>query len=453
MRLWPRNLVGQLLLATALALFAAQAVSMTLLIQAHNKGQIARLSALTTARIAFEVERPSFEEEAIAVAIGLFPSRARRAGSRAEVTAEPPPALAFDRWPAFSKVVLEQLTQAELGFVEVRASRLEGGLPARSSAGVSTGWRERPGQRVIVGARRADGTWVILRGAMPPAGARIPGLLIAQTLLIFVILLVPIIWMGWRISRPLSALSSAVTEPVGTGEALTPSGPGDVRDLTAGFNAMRTRIAAMLSEKDRTLGAIGHDLRTPLASLRVRVESVADETLRQWMIDSIAAMTAMLDDIVALARVGHSQEPRAMTDLGAFVAALADDYRELGEDVTSLAPTARITLDIRPELLRRALRNLVDNGLKYGERAELSLEPSQKSIAIAVRDHGPGIPPDRIAAMIEPFARGDASRNRETGGAGLGLALAKAIIEHEGGRLVLENRAGGGLEARIVLPA
>ena len=218
------------------------------------------------------------------------------------------------------------------------------------------------------------------------------------------------------------------------------------------FNAMRSRIFAMLNEKDRMLGAIGHDLRTPLASLRVRTESVEDEGERARMSETIEEMNRMLEDILSLARAGRSSEARQKVDLSALADAVVEDFLELGSPV-DLADSARAVANVRPQQIRRALRNLIENAIVYGERAHVSVERADGTVRLIVADDGPGIAEERMAEMMEPFTRLEGSRNRETGGAGLGLALVRAIMIEHGGALKLANRAQGGLEASLVLPA
>jgi len=232
---------------------------------------------------------------------------------------------------------------------------------------------------------------------------------------------------------------------------IEPSGPQDMRRLIAAHNAMEERIAALLDEKDVMLGAIGHDLKTPLAALRVRIESVEDHAERERMARSIEDITGTLDDILSLARVGRPTDPLEQTDLGALAAGVVDEFEDMGEPVT-LAEGPRIAGPVRATWLRRALRNLIANAVRYGERAEVSLAREGETAVIRIDDAGPGIPEADIDRMLEPFTRGETSRNRATGGAGLGLTIARAIAEQHGGRLVLANREGGGLRAELRLP-
>ncbi|OZA91406.1 MAG: hypothetical protein B7X57_10350 [Erythrobacter sp. 34-65-8] len=228
-------------------------------------------------------------------------------------------------------------------------------------------------------------------------------------------------------------------------------GPEDVRRLIAAHNAMEARIAGLLDEKDVMLGAIGHDLKTPLAALRVRIEGVEDERERAKMAASIEDLARSLDDILSLARVGRAEAPPEKAELSSLLASIVEEFEDMGEAVTfSGAP--RIQADIHLTWLKRAIRNLIDNALRYAGSAHVSLTAQEGMAILRVEDSGPGISDNALATITEPFKRGEQSRNRQTGGAGLGLTLARAIAEQHGGRLVLTNRDSGGLRAEIRIP-
>ena len=184
--------------------------------------------------------------------------------------------------------------------------------------------------RAVTVVAKVDGRYIAVRTRIAGGGNRLQGFLVWQTLSLYFLLLIPIIVIAYRAARPLRDLTRAARANPALRDTipLEEEGPSDVRDLIAAFNAYRIRIGTMLSDKDRMLGAVGHDLRTPLASLRVRVEGVEDETLRDKMIASIEEMTAMLTDILALARSGAGTEAPARIDLRALVRELTDDYRE-----------------------------------------------------------------------------------------------------------------------------
>jgi signal transduction histidine kinase len=169
------------------------------------------------------------------------------------------------------------------------------------------------------------------------------------------------------------------------------------------------------------------------------------------MAATIEDIARTLDDILSLARVGRPTDPLETTDLTALVSSVVEEYEDMGEPVTFEAGE-RIALPLRATWLRRALRNLIGNAVRYGHKADVSLLREGGEAVIAVKDEGPGIAQAELARMVEPFTRGEGSRNRATGGAGLGLAIARAIAEQHGGRLVLANRPEGGLKVELRLP-
>jgi signal transduction histidine kinase len=305
---------------------------------------------------------------------------------------------------------------------------------------------------LILSAQLPDGSWVNARLITPRPNPWLAVQAAGSTLLIYLLILAAMVWVALRLARPLRDLTAAAERFEGPGDApqVEPRGPADVRRAILAFNAMSARVSAMFDEKDRMLGAIGHDLRTPLASLRIRAESVEPEAERGGMIATIEEMTAMLDDTLALARSGRAAENLRPVDISALADTVVEEFRALGQDVT-FEEGRRQTAAVQPNLLRRAVRNLVDNAVKYAGSAEVAVRATSRGIAVEVADRGPGIPDAEIGNVQEPFVRLETSRNRETGGSGLGLALARAAAQAHGGRLELENRPGGGLLARILL--
>jgi Signal transduction histidine kinase len=313
---------------------------------------------------------------------------------------------------------------------------------------------------LVVGVRPEDQPgWLIARVRSPQAMNLLVIPLIIQTVIIYIVLVGAVALILRRITRPLAALTRRVERFAAMPDAdgqIEPSGPDDMRRLIIAHNAMEGRIAAMLDEKDVMLGAIGHDLKTPLAALRVRIESVEDDNERARMAATIEDIVHTLDDILSLARVGRPSDPRERNELSALVASVVEEYEDMGEPV-ELGDTQRIAAEIRPTWLRRALRNLIGNALRYGERARVSLVREGGRAVVIIEDDGPGIPEVELERMMNPFTRGDPSRNSATGGAGLGLALARAIADQHGGALHLSNRRSpsgevAGLTARLEIP-
>lgn len=452
-RLWPKSLVGQLVFAVAVMLFIAQAINFTLLARGQRQQSLAHGGGMAVARIIDAIDRDKRGEDVpVAVnrrgddrSVGRELQRGREHVQRLMIFDRPPPtppgAVAM---PDLASYVSGLLNDAAIHTESVEAWA----LPARPRLGRAN----LPGRSIVVIAK-VDGRYFAVRSRIPTSGNRLQGFLVWQTLSLYLLLLIPIMVIAYRAAAPLRDLTRAArTNPaLRDTTPLDEEGPSDVRDLIAAFNAYRARISTMLSDKDRMLGAVGHDLRTPLASLRVRVEQVDDDKLREKMIASIEEMTAMLTDILALARSGAGTEAQERLPLAALVGELAGDYRERGKDV-SVGSVAEAAVMARPMLLRRALRNLTDNAVAYGVRARLSVAVAGREARIIVSDDGPGLTAEQIRTLIEPFARGEESRNRATGGAGLGLSIARDIAEGEGGKLTLANRDGGGLDAVITLP-
>ena len=306
--------------------------------------------------------------------------------------------------------------------------------------------RMSDGDVMVAGAQLAADRWLVVRVFVPPVGRTIIGPLLWQTLLIYAVVMGVIALILRRITRPLAALTHRVNRFARTRSIegqLAPEGPQDVSDLVVAHNLMELRIAELLDEKDVMLGAIGHDLKTPLAALRVRIETVEDDGERTRMAATIEDIVRTLDDILSLARVGRPSDPRERTELSALMISVVEEFEDIGAPV-ELGDTLRVAAAVRPTWLRRALRNLIGNAVRYGQRARVSLalEETQGSgcAVIRIEDDGPGIPADQITRMMDPFIRGDPSRNSETGGAGLGLALANAIADQHGGSLRLQNR-------------
>jgi signal transduction histidine kinase len=440
--LWPRSLAGQMALLIAMALFAAQAVNFALALRDRAEFRLAQATRPLAARLADAIER------------GTDDTRIRRAPADAI-----PPRLA--RQPEVAAELRTQLREfgVEVGSIDtgLRAwTATDDAVLGRHFPRTARRDRERdrPSQALLIAVEQPGRGWLsVIVPWGGGGGMRLFWRLFAQTLFLYAALLLPVLWIARRLSRPLLALADAARgyTPATRPEPLVEEGPQDVRAVTSAFNALRLRATAMLDEKDRMLGAIGHDLRTPLAALRVRIESVEHDVDRARMVDTVEEMSRTLDDILSLARLGRPSEPATEVDVAALVDAVVEDFRDLGEDVT-FVDTQRITARLRPALIRRAVRNLVENAVKYGGGAQVRIDPRPGAVAITVADHGPGIPEDRLAEVFEPFTRLETSRNRETGGIGLGLALARAIVQEAGGELTLANRAGGGLDATITLP-
>lgn len=253
------------------------------------------------------------------------------------------------------------------------------------------------------------------------------------------------------ITRPMR-LMAAAAEALGRGEhaSLPETGPSDIRQTAASFNQMQARLERFVEDRTRMLAAIGHDLRTPITSLTLRAEFVADDETRQKMLATLEELRSMTEASLAFAREESAVEETRAVDLTALVESLCDDLSDLGRDVTFLEGP-RVRHRCRPDALRRAVRNLIENAVRYGARARVRIVERGGTIEILVEDDGPGVPKEALEQVFAPFFRLEASRNAETGGVGLGLSIARSIARSHGGDIQLLNGSGG-LTAIIQLP-
>jgi signal transduction histidine kinase len=255
-------------------------------------------------------------------------------------------------------------------------------------------------------------------------------------------------------SAPLKRLSKAAAE-LGRDLDRAPvdvSGPTEVRGAAEAFNAMQRRLQQHVSERTNMLAAITHDLQTPLTRLRLRLEKVEDEPLREKLVADLAAMKALIDEGLELARSAETSEPRVMLDLDSLLESLVADAVDAGENAVFGQGCQKVML-LRPLAIGRLFSNLIDNALKHGGSAAVSASCVGNEVSVRVRDRGPGVPEDMLEKVLDPFVRVEDSRSRQTGGAGLGLTIARTLAEKNGATLSLRNHPEGGLEAIVHWPA
>ena len=299
-----------------------------------------------------------------------------------------------------------------------------------------------------------SGGWLRVEGRAPAEIFAWPAHLLRNLALMLTVVIV-LIWMVARMTvRPLTRLAQAAR---GLGEnlrqpPLPEDGPSEVREAAQAFNAMQDRIRHGIEERERFLAAVSHDLKTPVTRMRLRSELLTDANLRERTLRDLDEMQQMLGGALDFLRGKAADEAQRPIDMLALLESLVDDQAELGRDIRLAAGADAVRFVGRPQALRRAIGNLVDNALKYGRRATLALDDDGKLLRIVVEDEGPGIPEAELERVFEPFHRVDSSRNRETGGVGLGLAIVRQIALDHGGEVTLANRAGGGLRAELRLP-
>ena len=273
-----------------------------------------------------------------------------------------------------------------------------------------------------------------------------------------VVIGVSLIAVRW-IARPLREMADAATAFAHDIDAppLAASGPVEVRRAAEAFNFMQQRLRQLVVERSRALAAVSHDLRTPLTRMRLRAELIDDPQLQQKLGTDIDAMQAMVDSVLAYLRGLEDAERPQPINIAALLESIVEDERSLGRPVAFVAKRDAAAEAVAPytgrlSVLRRAIGNLVDNAVAQGQSVGVRLHEAPGELRIVVEDDGPGIPPADLARATEPYVRLDAARSLDGGGVGLGLAIVRDAAASHGGRLVLENRAEGGLRASLVLP-
>ena len=256
-----------------------------------------------------------------------------------------------------------------------------------------------------------------------------------------------------QFSRPIERLAAAVRQ-FGLNPRAPPiaeAGPRELRQVIETFNAMQAQIQKFVAYRTMMLAAISHDLRTPLTRMRLRGEFIDDQEQQARLFRDVDEMQNMVDEALAFFRDDASVEETTSFDLPHVLLTVANDYADQEVDIGYAGP-AHAVYRGRPFTLKRAFTNLIDNAVKYGKTPEIELSCGEMALVVAIRDSGPGIPAEALDNVFRPYYRVDGSRNRTSGGVGLGLTVAQAIVQGHGGEIILQNRPEGGLEARIVLP-
>ncbi len=256
-----------------------------------------------------------------------------------------------------------------------------------------------------------------------------------------------------HVAKPLRRLTEAA-EKLGRGEdieSLPEEGADDLRRTAVAFNRMRLRLKRYVEDRTGMMAAISHDLRTPITSLRLQAEFVSDPEARDKLVATLDEMQAITTASLAFAREEAASEATRTVDLHALLESLCEDLAELGWRV-EFTGEGSLPWRCRADALRRALRNVIENAVRYGHRARVSTSVRDHTLEIIVDDDGPGIAEAERERVFTPFVRLEGSRNRSTGGTGLGLTIARTILRNHGGDVALENREGGGLRVVLSLP-
>lgn len=470
--LWPRSVFGRLFISVLVAVFVAQAVAFTLIARERDRfvseGNVREWSRrIVDLTYALQVLDP--QARALARArLERFPPPRRRGAAfgplsaelRGEVGAPPPFALPPPRGPApvalsDFRLALEQQLKFLLGpdyGVVVRA-------PSSVAERVISVTRQPPqgyelgGRLYDVSVTLPDGDALQFRVAQGRRGPLLPHSLVLNLVLLTMATAIVLYVLARSITRPLSNLARAA-EAVGRDVSQPPlkeSGAQELREAARAFNTMQERMRRYVDSRTRVLAAMSHDLKTPLTRMRLRVETLADaEDVRERFGRDLDEMESMVRGALALLKGLSDDEAARPVDVDALLETIQSEFAEIGASVTIRGRT-RGACRGKPQALKRCLTNLISNAIHFGVRATVVVEDGA-ALTLRVRDEGPGLPPEELERVFEPFYRIESSRNRDTGGTGLGLCIARDIAQAHGGSLVLHNLPDRGLEAVLTLP-
>lgn len=378
-------------------------------------------------------------------------------GWRRRVVAAPPFKAAHEGQALVAQAGLAVLLDAEVRVRPLSPERARAGGPSAPSGPPSEGMKAllagmalSPGMSFApfeAAARQADGRWVV---ATPPSPWLTPQRLrMALAFLIAAAVLMPLaLWGAGRLTAPFQRLAEATRG--GRRAATFVGGPREAQEAARALDAMRDRLSEALKERTAIMAAVAHDLRTPLTGLRLRVEGLAAAP-REAAAADIARMERLIAQLLTYVRGEDAPWTIEPVDLADLAREMATRQVAMGRDVRLTADGEHLVNGDRDQL-DRALSNLIENAVLYGDRAEVAVTSEEGAVVCIIDDSGPGLPPDQLEAVFSPFHRLEASRSRATGGAGLGLAISRSIIERSGGGVVLGDRPEGGLRATVRLP-
>ncbi|WP_437879769.1 ATP-binding protein [Pseudomonas sp. LRF_L74] len=366
-----------------------------------------------------------------------------RAATRAAFNVDWQPRPEF---PAMDEHIFHDGTPRLNALLAGPAHRIEALTPGEWPAG-------HAGDRYMVRVQLHDQSWVAFTTPSRSWGLEQPG----RYAIIIGLGLVSTLGVAWiatrRLARPLQQFTSAAQRFGGDFRAppIDAVGPYEIRQAILAFNTMQAQIQHFVADRTQMLAAISHDLRAPLTRMRLRGEFIDDAEQQHKLFRDVDEMQAMIEAALDFFRDEARLEPSTPFDLAELLLTLIDDYRDQGIEIGFSGPDHLVHVG-RPLGLRRVVTNLLDNAVKYAGGGRVELLASEDHVHIRCLDSGPGIPAESLEQVFAPFFRLEASRNRATGGVGLGLSSARAIVHEQGGELHIANRPEGGLVAHIQLP-
>ncbi len=438
---WPRSLASRTLLTLLLGLILVQAAGLT--IHAFDRIKLQRMADLRNAGIQAMGIYRTVVSTAIAERAAELQEMDLGPGIKARLAEGP---------PAFGEPMREDIfreMRANMGLVQLRPQNRPHEVVIRGDEG---------GPSVAIGFELPDAGWLNLDMPLPPPRPWHSPTFLLAFILMTVAAAALSFWAVRRLTGPVATLAEAA-ERLGRDVNAAPlpeTGPAEVVRAAIAFNTMAARIRRFVQDRTFLLTAIGHDLRTPITRLKLRAEFIEDDEQRARFMADLDELNMMVSATLVFGRDTADTEPAVALDLGALLRTVLDeaaDARPEAAERLSFEGAAAVTVSGRPVALKRVFANLVSNAVKYGGAAHVRLNtPAGGQVVVTVEDEGPGLPPDQLERIFEPFYRIENSRNRETGGTGLGLPIARNILRAHGGDVVLANQAGGGARAVVTLP-
>ena len=468
LKLWPQSLFGRLLAASVIAVLLAQVVALFLIAQEREhfvlQGSVREWARrITETTLMLQPLTPA--ERAEAVNELATPHQGRRAhGLRlpADMAGRgPPPERTYLRLPllpGFENTLREHLKAALGSDYDVDVAPTPDPPPPAVPVPVpfyeahELAAHQDDALRYDVTVRFPDGDTLVYRVTRMAGGAPLPRNLLINLVLLLLILVVVLYLVARSITRPLSDLAHAADS---LGRETRPSllaerGARELKYAARAFNTMQDRLRRYLDSRTRVLAAMSHDLKTPLTRLRLQVEALDNPPMQERIGRELDEMESMVREALSLFRGLDDGEPVGPVDIDALLAKIRGEFAGMGGEVT-VTGTGTLPFTGRPQMLKRCLTNLIANAIKFGGNAAVIVEDGAQ-LTIRVRDRGPGLPAAELERVFDPFYRLESSRNRDSGGTGLGLTIARDIAQAHGGTLLLQNLPAGGLEACLTLP-
>lgn len=450
MKFYPRSLFSRLVMIFLVGLIVAQGVSLTIVLQ--DRGEfLSRASGVQSVRriadtvILFDTASVSERERLVK----LLSSTSMRIVISSKATGLPRSSALRDKNDSPQAVVFTSILQRILGRDrEIRLVVLD---PQQGEAfGRHHG---RLNASVYAQVRLQDGNWAIFDSQLQPEAWTWPyRAMMSALILIVTVVLLALFGVRW-VTRPLKSFAVAATE-LGKNinrPPLPETGPLEVVQAARALNGMQTRLSRYLHDRTRILAAMSHDLKTPITRMRLRAELLDDEPVREKFIRDLTELEKMVTGTLDFMRGIETTEVIQPLDINALIESLQDDAHESGQSIEIMGH-ASVPYPCRPQAMKRCLSNLLENAIKYGYSAQVQIIQLPASLHIVVSDQGPGVPEHELEQLFEPFYRLESSRNRDHGGTGLGLTIARSIAEQHGGTLILKNGFKKGLECHLDLP-